>query len=101
MTIVNVATKNIDTHVRVNTNLRSFLNRIQHEYNTSKKEETPHLSINALCNISIIALDKYLSVCNTETDFMVLLTGLVEEYHALLDKTDYVYEYFEGGDSHE
>ena len=101
MTEEKTSIKYIDTHNRINTELRSFLNRTQHEYNSMKQVDEPHLSINALCNISIIALDKYLSVCNTETDFMVLLTGLVEEYHALLDKTDYVYEYFEGGDSHE
>ena len=101
MTLVNTVTKYIDTHLRVNTDLRTSLKNMQELYNTHKHKETPHRSINALCNIAIIILDDYLGVCNEEEGAMALLTNLAEKYATLQAKTEFVYEFHEGDDSHE
>ena len=64
MTLVNTFTKYIDTHLRVNTDLRTFLNQIQEFYNTHKHEKTPHMNINNLCNLSIMCLKEHVTSFN-------------------------------------
>ena len=45
MTEEKTSIKYIDTHNRINTELRSYLNRTQHEYNSMKQEKTHHMII--------------------------------------------------------
>ena len=90
--------KYTDTHLRVNTELRNFLNDTQELYNSRKHEETPHMSINALCNMAIISMKDHLYLLNCDEDRIMYLTGLAEDYGSLVAKTEFIYE---GGDSHE
>lgn len=93
--------KHTDTHLRVNTELRNFLSDTQELYNSRKHEETPHMSINALCNMAIISMKDHVNLLNCDEDRMLFLTQLAEDYGSLVAKGDYVHEYHDGGDSHE
>ena len=98
MSIINTSIKHVDTHIRVNTDLRTFLNKTQKFYNTHKHGETPPMSVNTLCNIAIICLKEQLTSFNTDEETKLFLTEMAMKYDSLKAKSEYVYEFHEGGD---
>lgn len=94
MNIIHTTSKTIDTHLRVNTDLRSFLNRTQEFYNTHKHENTPAISINSLCNLAIISLRDHLENLSDD-EARLYLSKKASEYDSLRAMAEYVYEFDE------
>ena len=102
MAIINTSIKHVDTHIRVNTDLRTFLNKTQKFYNTHKHEKTPPMSVNTLCNIAIICLKEHMTIFNTDEETRLFLSQMAMKYNTLHAKSEYVYEFYkEGGDHNE
>ena len=94
MVIINTISKHVDTHIRVNTDLRTFLNNTQKFYNTHKHAETPRMSINTLCNIALICLKEYMNTFNTDEETRLFLSEMAMKYDTLHAKSEYVYEFY-------
>ena len=50
----------VDTHMRIETELRNYLIDTQDFYNSIKDNGKPNISMNTLCNIAILSLKNYL-----------------------------------------
>ena len=53
-------TNHVDTHMRIQTDLRNYLIDIQDFYNSVKRENKPKISRNTICNVAILSLKVYL-----------------------------------------
>lgn len=84
--------KYTDTHLRIYTELKQFLNETKEFYNSSKHEDTPPVNITSLSNIAILCLRDQLHNLN-ETEAMTYISSKAIEYDSLRAKTNYINEF--------
>ena len=54
----------IDVHIRINKDLRNYLEDVQNFYNSVKDDDKPNIPINTLCNMNILSFKEYLESLN-------------------------------------